>query len=810
MTQDKTRSKHGRLWILKIFAREFGFSDLLSNYSRTYSWMANQLGHMTLGLGVAFLFVWIVETVGVAIEVWPDHPATMSLAVLIAVAATVAGMVSWIRNPVREWILGLFNRPIAEIRDLLVLAGGSAVVIALALSATPACELCSVNAGLLAVTVHVLAAAALTGLGLALRPRPGDADVGRLTLRRTAWFGARARRIGAVAVAALVAAGLWHASAMPAAPEQRTVFGAVLAGAVFAAALLTLAKDWRFFAIGLVTLLGAVSFASGGLGTAAGHGPVDLAPMPLLTGTSLAFTLHPEAQLGAAIALVFVALTHLLLVECRGIGTGLAPAPDTDRPAPETRWTFLAMAAGTGLLLVWATNGVVEDRWVPNVAADWRLPIAAGTASVAIWWLKEFGSDLPNVDREIAEARQRRDGEGLEALRRDYFMDGAWDARTDAAFYVTGAAIAVGVLSDGTLLSAEQPGRWAVGAEIIGLLGFVAAFLAFGRLWAYRQQALDLTGAPRANRVAVLGHDLALHILGGPAATRGTPCPDPHLVLHDFARGCVRAGSPGTGERAFTAFTDLVVIDRTGGRGRIGEALVSEASLRHLRTGLLVRIPEDEMTWRRGRIIDFAELQALSRRIRRGLLSEADIAFTPTRPLRTETRDDGTRRRRVIRAADACPRDGEGEDLPVANLVAVRNAQIPIDVRVERAEPRAPENWQIAGHRLTVTELVEANQPEIARNYAEAVEGLAPARQCTVWVLEVWSEPGDDAARAAKAEAERGATPQIATILRDVLSEARRGAGGDAGTTIAILFVSNGPREASARSGPSSAGEGPA
>jgi hypothetical protein len=54
-------------WIKNIFALEFGTSDVQSNYSRVYAWMANQLGHMTLGLAVALLFVWIVDTSNSAI-----------------------------------------------------------------------------------------------------------------------------------------------------------------------------------------------------------------------------------------------------------------------------------------------------------------------------------------------------------------------------------------------------------------------------------------------------------------------------------------------------------------------------------------------------------------------------------------------------------------------------------------------------------------------------------------------------------------------------------------------------------------------
>ena len=51
------------LWLTRIFAAEFGFSDVQSNYSRTYAWMANQLGHMTLGMATVFFFIWIADTI---------------------------------------------------------------------------------------------------------------------------------------------------------------------------------------------------------------------------------------------------------------------------------------------------------------------------------------------------------------------------------------------------------------------------------------------------------------------------------------------------------------------------------------------------------------------------------------------------------------------------------------------------------------------------------------------------------------------------------------------------------------------------
>ena len=50
-------------WIFSTMNREFGTSDTQSNYSRLYVWMANQLGHMSLGLIVALFCYWSRETI---------------------------------------------------------------------------------------------------------------------------------------------------------------------------------------------------------------------------------------------------------------------------------------------------------------------------------------------------------------------------------------------------------------------------------------------------------------------------------------------------------------------------------------------------------------------------------------------------------------------------------------------------------------------------------------------------------------------------------------------------------------------------
>jgi len=104
-----------KLWVTRIFAQEFGFSDVQANYSRTYAWMANQLGHMTLGMATAFFFVWIQDTMAAfaglfegckclpgvnkpvgldALSYWLNHLLLAAVALAILAAAVVILMMN--------------------------------------------------------------------------------------------------------------------------------------------------------------------------------------------------------------------------------------------------------------------------------------------------------------------------------------------------------------------------------------------------------------------------------------------------------------------------------------------------------------------------------------------------------------------------------------------------------------------------------------------------------------------------------------------------------------------------------------------
>lgn len=93
------RTVIGDLWLLRISRAEFGVSDLQANYTRTYAWMANQLGHFTLGLGTALAYLWLVEGLQEALGHLTAPPAGAALTGPVAAAAVtgLAAAVMWRR-----------------------------------------------------------------------------------------------------------------------------------------------------------------------------------------------------------------------------------------------------------------------------------------------------------------------------------------------------------------------------------------------------------------------------------------------------------------------------------------------------------------------------------------------------------------------------------------------------------------------------------------------------------------------------------------------------------------------------------------
>ncbi|MEX2517931.1 MAG: hypothetical protein WD969_01210 [Paracoccaceae bacterium] len=626
------------MWIKAIFAREFGFSDVQSNYSRVYAWMANQLGHMTLGMATTFFFVWIADTIG----------------------ATARLVANWSERPSR---------------------------------ANGACEFaiaCAANNLLLFIASFVVLAAIAGVIWLGLTDQSDEAARPRAIRRRhRRWL-----CCGFLALTVAALGWLFLGAIGPNAARATDLLGVAAACLAIGAGVLLLCRDIRYFTFALLAIFGAFWIASSGAGA------------------------DPEVRRWVALALAALFFVYALHATATG-----ADVPE--RLGPLERGVQAGVVA---ILALWFVSGTWH-----GLEGDWPLAIGAAIGSCALWWVKEFGSDLPNVDREIRTAKGRRPlgilGDAAR-VEKDYLDDARMDARTDGMFYFAGAWIGAGVLSDTPVMTSSS---WSSGSEVLGLLVFLAVFLGIGKTWAYRQQALDLAGLDMASRLAVFY--AALRIVAIPAdqpldAPEGGPplsyLPEPLDTLRDFARGTGDAG-----------FDHLVVIGAQGsGRGPLGRALASEAALADWPT-----ISDQLAFWRReptkrtGRFVRGAQLLEMMRDIH----WREDLAQTPTANLLIDrktgrvTRKDGefdAKTHELAPAAtvvviDATLTEAVGAQTLARNL-AVAEGQVTVWlVEDDRFDPTAGEASQAEidawtpDYRLAAAELA-------AIRAALTVDGRAP------------------------------------------------------------------------------------
>lgn len=536
------------LWLTRIFEAEFGFSDVQSNYSRTYSWMANQLGHMTLGMATVFFFVWIADTISAfaglftGCDCWPGIAMTY---------ATYADL-----SPIQI--------PMYYLNHLLL----------------------------------TFVALALIGATIALLVLGGKAEHPHVSDKERSFYvplSPITSRVGNWVVLALLALGVGvtlNSLAFKENPLQTpdtylNWLGVIFAIAMVAAAILKLCREKYHFIFAMVSVFGALWIATNGLG----------ASEPARRFVSVLLSIH---------FFVFPAWALCFSTNAR---------ERLERNEKVLQFVTIALLAAA---FAYATIAGLEEGW--------RMPIAGAICSLAIWWVKEFGSDLPNVYKEIYDAARKRPGALLgdcKLVEKEYADDARMDARTDGMFYFAGAWIGAGVASSVPSLTA---GVWLSGSEMLGLGVFLLVFIGMGETWAFRQQALDFMGADKASRLAVFHAALRLTIdpkAGEPVEFQQEPLD----YLRHFAS---RDWTPG--ERNF----DHLIIFGPAGAGvtPLGRAIASEAALSSLAT--FKRLPrrerrdavhvEEKDKIRTARFIDASSLLAFMRDIK----LKRDIVAYPT------------------------------------------------------------------------------------------------------------------------------------------------------------------------------------
>ena len=686
----------GSLWLIRIFEAQFGNSDVLSNYSRTYSWMANQLGHMTLGLGTAFLYFWVVstfETVHHHIrpekEVLGDRwlwPLLVTLIVMLVVFIARDRILKSDGHNRRgiQMIARMTPRrpgeyPLTVIAGIALLAAGYGLLTWAGLDGE------FWNGPLLVATYTVLFVAILVVFGLTcwscISAKPDLSEPLRFPAERYLPLGSHGKLglMVAVGVAALLNfMVIWDQAAGFPGELRFLPGGLTLAFGLFGLIVLTLAKDWRYGVLGILTLLGAKYLALAGICASAS---VTCSP--------------PVALERAAFALPVVALVWVVLATALLRYRHARRRFGRPQSSGETvRRIGVAVTEGlwTNLTIYVVAFGALYYHWLCKpFSTDWVIPFAAAVSSYTLWCVKEFGSDLPKVDRYIRSNRQRRldrgapgsdkDSAVMQEVEGQLYGDAQFDARADAVFYFSGVWIGAGVLANAPVLTDTEGGEaWVVGSEIVGLLIFVGIFLLIGRNWSYRQFALDRTGARRINRIGVIDYGLELfHWQSGLERAGGARLRYPYAILRAFARDVAIPTVKETGDQIVAElphlprdqrkgpparkadnrvsffgipvpgvlvsgllkepddpgtrpFDHLVVFDLSSGRAEISEAIASDAAIASLPTATLAQIP-DRQDRRTARVIGFEELTDFARRCEADDFSAADVLFNPTIPI---------------------------------------------------------------------------------------------------------------------------------------------------------------------------------
>ncbi|MEO1503580.1 MAG: hypothetical protein AAFU68_05045 [Pseudomonadota bacterium] len=607
------------LWPLKGFDQEFLRSDVIGNYSRPYSWQANQLGHATIGLTTTLIFAWMTEHLssGVAIatrhyrQVLRDETMPLigpfdNLAVYFFLALLIFPVLAILTQQFARYLarhaerrsnlalqssLTLARMATRGLWLIVVLLGAMLIAFAFSIEFQRDSGDFTENLGHGAATVVIFVVSYLAVLMIMSKLFTRVVEFDDLPDR---FFGRASYAVWRIMLIAGLGAGIalvvglfahafgfWNDQEIRVIAQvlRRLETAAVVLVAVTFAALAALeSRTPHYTLLSWLTIAAAVlMFDETTLATLARTDVFGVADAPLALGAALhaqaplvfascvsdsgALTQRDLLQCAESVslsviaALVLVTLVALMIVRVR---------------AASIRWVMLAaFVFFVGLIFIASRSGYDIEAW--------RKAIAAVMTTLAVWWVKEFGNDIVRVDKGIDEAAAERKLNGYPDIYRgvtreddvapvvsEYRRDALADAFTDCLFYLTGAAIGAGILYAG-YIEAEGVGlfdtAWRNLPATLGFAFFIGVYVGFGYSWTRRNDALDEIQVFQAYRFGVMESALKVDVFRG-SQTAGAEQPVDRLLEVNSKNEVVHARSGA--EKSLGSMQALLAFSRGG------------------------------------------------------------------------------------------------------------------------------------------------------------------------------------------------------------------------------------------------------
>lgn len=539
MTDDPAAAEHPQSasflrrisWPVTGFGEDYLKSDAIGNYSRRYSWSANQLGHVTLGLVTAllvfgFLKIFsdfrVFELLSHWDEFWP-HRLTLLLGAPFLATLYIASIRNAFFDPRR-------------IREPIVLCAFTVLALALmvtvyqffgALAATPAFEITDADANRVIAQFALLAMAFIIIFSMAAQKSFALIALATITF----------------VVLPLVAMSFYIETSVTTASVETLV----AAGIVYV-----------FYSLLALTLLARL-YVMKTIGRRVGY--ANLFFTVLVVGALSA------TFVGGGVEIILAVMLSLLIWFSKEYGNDLALAVREVDAAEAAR---AAAARARGVAADPDDYAEARDDFVRESLADTRTDGAFYVIGALIGAALVGAMSVLRKQKELVEEALTHDAA---AFRPEM------SASELRAFVGAEVGAAMPMVPD-----FELDDAFALVTAV--LVVFYVYYALAGFSWTRRGQALDLSLVPQAGRLAVTETPLELEIwAGGAPAARAAPNGDgPASALMAFAQRRLAAWPPADGpatEGARPMLRQLIVAGGLSDAQSLGAALASEAVISH-------------------------------------------------------------------------------------------------------------------------------------------------------------------------------------------------------------------------------------